>query len=289
MRPLPTNTMFLAQLKNELWKLFGKKRTYIGFGAFVLAQSAMLLMFKYTRWQTQFERLLEGNGYLASEYISALTVALVMLVPQILLLMPLYVALVGGDMVAKETEDGTLRMILSRPISRVRLLFVKWVAGTIFSAALVLALGVIALGFARILFPWKGMFVFGDQPNSPIFSLFQPGQGLVLYIFAHAFMVVNAVTMMSVASMFSCFNMKPAAATILALSYLFMNMVMEHIPFFESYQNWFITHHFASWALVFQTPVPWVRIVQSQIVLFATSATAFVVGALAFQVRDIKS
>ena len=54
--------MFLTQLKNELWKLFGKKRTYIGFGAFLLAQTAMLLMFKYTRWQSDFERLLNGNG-----------------------------------------------------------------------------------------------------------------------------------------------------------------------------------------------------------------------------------
>ena len=169
--------MFPAQLKNELWKLFGKKRTYIGFGAFVLAQTAMLLMFKYTRWQGQFERLLEGNGYLASEYISALTVALVMLVPQILLLLPLYVTLVGGDLVAKEAEDGTLRMILSRPISRVRLLLVKWVAGAFFSAVLVLALGAIALGFARLLFPWKGMFVFGDQ-RYPTFGLFPPGEGL---------------------------------------------------------------------------------------------------------------
>lgn len=280
--------MFLAQLKNELWKLFGKKRTYIGFGAFLLVQTAMMLMFKYTRWQSQFERLLSGNGYLASEYISALTVALVMLVPQILLLMPLYVTLVGGDMVAKETEDGTLRMILSRPISRIRLLFVKWMAGTIFSAALVLALGAIALGFARILFPWKGMFVFGEQPN-PLFGLFPAGKGLELYAFSHLFMAANAVAMLSVAAMFSCFNMKPAAATILALSYLFMSMVMEHIPFFESYQNWFITHHFASWILVYQTPVPWAQIVQSQIILLATSATAFVVGALAFQLRDIKT
>ena len=53
-------TMFLAQLKNELWKLFGKKRTYIGFGAFVIAQSAMLYVFKYTRWQEDFEKLLAG-------------------------------------------------------------------------------------------------------------------------------------------------------------------------------------------------------------------------------------
>ena len=280
--------MFLAQLKNELWKLFGKKRTYIGFGAFVLAQTAMLLMFKYTRWQSQFERLLEGNGYLASEYISALTVALVMLVPQILLLMPLYVTLVGGVLVAKEAEDGTLRMILSRPISRVRLLQVKWIAGIAFSSVLVLALGAIALGFARLLFPWKGMFVFGEQPH-PTFGLFPPGEGLRLYIFAHLFMAVNAIAMMSVASMFSCFNMKPAAATILALSYLFMSMVMEHIPFFESYQDWFITHHFAAWVWLFQTPVPWPHVIQSEIVLLATCATTFVIGAMAFQMRDIKS
>src|SRR5206468_4180859 len=125
--------MFLRHLRNELWKLFGKKRTYIGFGAFLLAQNGMLLAFRFTRWQSEVERMLAGNGYLAQEYISALTVAVVMLAPQIILLMPLYAALVGGDLVAKEAEDGTLRMILSRPISRLRLLFAKWMAGVVFS------------------------------------------------------------------------------------------------------------------------------------------------------------
>src|SRR5271157_874544 len=152
--------MFYHHLKNELWKLFGKKRTYIGFGAFLLAQSAMLLSFRFTRWQTQLERLLAGNGYAAQDYISALTVAVIMLVPQVALLMPLYAALVGGDLVAKEAEDGTLRMILSRPISRFQLLLAKWVAGVVFSFALVLVLGGTALGLARLWFPWKGMFVF---------------------------------------------------------------------------------------------------------------------------------
>ena len=114
--------MFYHHLRNELWKLFGKKRTYIGFGAFLLAQNAMLLVFRFTKWRTDVERLLAGNGYLAQEYVSALTVAVIMLIPQIMLLMPLYAALIGGDLVAKEAEDGTLRMILSRPISRFRLL-----------------------------------------------------------------------------------------------------------------------------------------------------------------------
>lgn len=278
--------MFYLQLRNELWKLFGKKRTYIGFGAFILAQTAMLLAFKFTRWQSDFERLLSGNGYVATEFVSALTVSVVMLMPQIILLMPLYATLMGGDLVAKEYEDGTLRMILSRPISRVRLLLVKWAAGIVFAAVLVLVLGGTALGFAKLLFPWKGLFVFAP---GMAFSVFSPGEGLARFIFAHLFLVVNASAILSVAFMFSCFNMKPAAATIVALSYLFVNVVMESIPFFDRFDNWFITHHFRCWLLVFQNPVPWAQILQSQVALLTICATTFVVGCTAFYVRDIKS
>jgi len=89
--------------------------------------------------------------------------------------------------------------------------------------------------------------------------------------------------------MFSCFNMKPAAATILAISYILLSLVFENLQFFSSYENWFITHHFKCWLLIFQNPVSWPQIFQSEIILFAASATAFIVGAMAFQVRDIKS
>ena len=278
--------MFFAQLKNELWKLFGKKRTYIGFAAFLFAQTAMLLAFKYTRWQSDFERLLSGNGYLATEFISVLTVSVVMLIPQIMLLMPLYATLVGGDLVAKEAEDGTLRMILCRPISRLRLLLVKWSAGIIFAVVLVVALGVTAMGFASLLFPWKGMFVFSP---GQAFSVLSAHEGLVRFLFSHLFLAMNASVMVSVAFMFSCFNMKPAAATILALSFLFVSMVMENIPFFDQYDNFFITHHFKCWLLIFIDPAPWTQICQSEIILVAVSATAFIIGSMAFQVRDIKS
>ena len=278
--------MFRLQLRNELWKLFGKKRTYIGFGAFLLAQTMMLFVFKFTRWQADFERLLAGNGYLASEFISALTVAVVMLIPQIILLMPLYASLVGGDLVAKESEDGTLRMILSRPISRTRLLLVKWAAGVVFAASLVFALGTTALSFASILFPWKGMFVF--IPGQA-FGVFSGGEGLARFAFAHLILAVNASTILSIALMLSCFNMKPAAATIVALSYLFVNLVMEGIPFFDRFENLLITHHFRCWLLMFQDPISWSRILQSETLLLAIIATSFVIGSTVFKVRDIKS
>src|SRR5437773_1135266 len=218
------------------------------------------------------ERLLEGNGYLAQEYISALTVAVVMLVPQVILLMPLYAALVGGDLVAKEAEDGTLRMILSRPISRFRLLLVKSLAGLIFSVVLVLVLGTAALCFARIWFPWRGMFVFA--PNM-VFNLLSAGEGLRLYAGSIFFMAINASVVLGLAFMFSCFNMKPAAATILSLSFLFLNLVMESIPFFERYQEWFLPYHFRIWLFIYSQPKPWERITESLCVLLAFNLTTF--------------
>ena len=280
------NNVFYHCLRNELWKLFGKKRTYIGFGAFILAQNVMLLAFHFTKWEAEMQRVLAGNGYIAQEYVSALTVAVIMLIPQILLLMPLYAALVGGDMVAKESEDGTLRMILSRPISRLRLLFAKWVAGVIFSAALVLVLGGTAILFARFWFPWKGMFVYA--PNV-VFNVLEPNQGFRLYLYSHALMTVNATVILGLGFMFSCFNMKPAAASILALSFLFLNLVLEGIPFFENYHEFLLPYHFRMWIYIYAQPTPWARIAESLIVLLGFSLSTFFIGAAAFQSRDFKS
>ena len=280
--------MLYLQLRNELRKLFGKKRTYIGFGVFLVAQNLMLLAFHFSNWEKNTGKLLAGNGYGMTNYISALTVAQLMLIPQILLHMPLYVTLVGGDLVAKEAEDGTLRMILARPISRFRLLLVKWLAGVVFSALLVFALGGMALLFARCWFPWGGMFFASPAPVQ-IFSVMSAGDGLRLFLTAHLFLAVNACTMLSLSFMFSCFNMKPAAATILALSVLLLNLVMEALPFFDEYKEYALTHHFRCWLLVFSNPIPVAQITMSLCYLFAANATAFIIGAAHFHLRDIKS
>jgi len=189
--------------------------------------------------------------------------------------------------VAKEAEDGTLRMILARPISRFRLLLAKWFAGIIFSAVLVTVLGTMAVVFARMWFPWRAMFVF--FPPLGIFSLLDISDGLRLYIMSHAFMAINASAILSLAFMFSCFNMKPAAATVLSLSFLFMNIVLENLPFFDRYEEYLLPYHFRIWLFVFSNPTPWARIGQSLCVLLAFNLTTFIIGTAAFQTRDIKS
>ena len=279
--------MFLLQFRNELWKLFGKKRTYIGFVMFLLAQNVIALVFKFTHASQPIQRMLEASGHLAEPFISTLTIATIMLVPAAAFLLPLFVALIGGDLVAKEAEDGTLRMILSRPVSRVRLLLVKWLAGGAFSLVLVLALGVFGLAFSRLHFPWGGLFVW--MPEQSIFSLFEPRPGLERYVAGHVMLVTEACSIMCLAFMFSCFNVKPAAATILALSLVFVSFIMEHIPYFKDYQNWFFTYHLHLWQLMFAKRIPWWRVVQSLSLLAGFNATFLALGLAAFQVRDIKS
>lgn len=278
--------MLFLQLRNELWKLFGKQRTYIGFGALLLAQVLIVLLFRYTHASRNMMQQLETNGYDASQYITNLTIATIMLFPIAYILLPLYISLIGGDLVAKEAEDGTLRMILSRPISRFRLLFVKWLAGAIFSALLVFMLGVVGLGFASLHFPRGGLFVF--VPGE-LFSVMDASDGLWHYIGAHLFLAMSACTILSLAFMFSCFNVKPAAATILALSFIFVSFVLMQIPFFKDLQPWFLNYYLNQWQHLLAQPVPWWQVRESLCVLAGFNLTFFIIGATAFHVRDIKS
>src|SRR2546422_6338377 len=123
-------------------------------------------------------------------------------------------------------------MILSRPVSRLRLLLLKWLAGAFFSLALVLALGLFGVVFASFWFPWGGLFVF--IPGE-LFSVFDWGAGLARYTGAHFFMTAKACTILTLAFMFSCFNIKPAAATILALSLMMINRILQEIPYFHDF------------------------------------------------------
>ena len=125
-----------------------------------------------------------------------------------------------------------------------------------------------------------------EHPNDLVLSA---DQGVKLYLCSHFFLVINATVVLGLAFMFSCFNMKPAAATILSLSFLFLNLVMESIPFFERYHEWLLPYHFRIWIYIYSQPTPWPRIVESLCVLAGFCVTSLLIGAAAFQARDIKS
>src|SRR5215218_266157 len=110
--------LFYLQLRGELVKLFARKRTYIGFGAYIVLEIIILALFQIPKVRRTFPgRAIAQLGGAFDEYFSGQTLALIMLLATFTLTM-LYLALVGGDVVAKEVEEGTMRMALCRPVSR---------------------------------------------------------------------------------------------------------------------------------------------------------------------------
>jgi len=280
-------TLFLRQLRGELRKLFARKRTYIGFGAFLALEIVILIIFQLPKVQRSWRRLLERAGYGFEDYFSGLTLAFQIVFWTTFLLGGLYVALVAGDVVSKEVEDGTMRMTLCRPVSRLRVLLLKYVACVIYTFALVLFIGVSALLVSLLRQGPGGFFAF--QPLQNLFVLYEFWPGLGRYFASLPLLMLSLLSVTSLGFALSCFNMKPAAATICTLSYFFADMIFRGIPYFESIKQWFITSHTETWYNVFRSPMPVTTMVEDYAYLLAIDLTLLVIAALHFQQRDFKS
>lgn len=287
MDAIVTRRLWGAQWRGELLKLFARKRTHIGFAAFLALQVAFLLLLQLPKSRAAFARLLERNGYGLEEYFGGLTLAVMIVHFTMFLLGGLYLALVGGDIVAKEVEEGTLRMMLSRPVSRLRVAALKWTAAATYTLALALFVGASSLAIATLRLGRLGrLFVFAPELN--IFEVFGPLEGLGRYAAATTAMGFASLVVTSLAFCLSCLRMKPAAATILCLSFLFADMVLRNIPYFAAYQEWFITWHTSVGLRLFQQPIPWWSVGASFAYLAALNATFFTIGAAALCARDFK-
>ncbi|MEX1119168.1 MAG: ABC transporter permease [Terrimicrobiaceae bacterium] len=279
--------MFLRQLGGELRKLFARKRTYIGFAAFLGVEMVVLGLLRLPRVQRGLERLLEGAGYTASDYLSGLTLGLMIMLSTVFLLGALYLALVAGDVVSKEIEDGTLRMMLCRPASRGRILFLKYCACLIYTMALTVYIAVTALIAGYLHAGGGGLFVFA--PTEGIFAIYEAGQGMARIALSVPFLALSLSTVTTIGFFFSCLKMKPAAATIVTLSVLFVDTILKSIPFFSGIRDWFLTAKMGAWAMVFEYRIPWEVMLEQYAWLAALNMTLLILGYLAFSSRDFKS
>lgn len=279
-------TLFILQLGGELQKLFGRKRTYIGFGAFLLIEILILILLQLPKVQRSFRHMIERSGYVFEQYFSGTTLAFEMLRWTIFFLGALYLALVAGDVVSKEVEEGTMRMILCRPIARWRVLIVKYLACVIYTFALIFFIGLTALLAGLLRQGIGGLFVFA--PVEGVFALFDFGEGLKRYLGALPLLSLSLLSISSLGFMLSCFNMKPAAATIVTLSIFFVDVIFRNIPYFESLKQWFFTGHMATWLNIFQTHIPVAQMIEDYAYLLAADLTLVVIGVVNFQQRDLK-
>ncbi|MFN6018472.1 MAG: ABC transporter permease [Verrucomicrobiota bacterium] len=281
--------LFLQQLRGELQKLFARPRTWIGYGAFLIMEALILFVYKLERSQQHMRGIIERNGLEFGSYYSSLTITFTIMLLSMFLLGSIYFALVAGDIVAKENEDGNLRMVFSRPISRLRLLLVKYTAVSLYTFSFVFFVGITGYLMAIAAVGWQGgLFVM--EPKMKVFAAYPEWwEGAWRLALSAAGIGLSMITLSSIAFMFSCLKIKPTAATIITLTILFVDMILQNFPFFKPYESFFITWRMGNWIFLMEQNIPWPKLIESYALLGGLNITLFVIGWTSFQLRDFKT
>lgn len=283
-------SLFFRQLGWELFRLFARRRTYIGFGVFLAVEILFYWLWTRERSQEGMERFIERIAGGFDEYFSALTLGFLIVTFTMLLLGVVFVSLIAGDILAKETEDGNLRLLLARPVSRFRLLLVKFLSCQIYTSTLFLFVGTTALIVGLLDRGWGGgMLVW--TPELPRVSLFDWNEGMFRYFIAIFGFSLIYLPVTGMAFMLGCFRIKPAAATILTVAIIVADRVISSIPLpaFDPYRDYFITSRMSSWLFLLYQDIPWARFGEAGAWLVGFGLTGFLVGWIAFERRDVKS
>ncbi|HEY4789408.1 MAG TPA: ABC transporter permease subunit, partial [Bacteroidales bacterium] len=121
---------FWKNTYNELIKIAAKPRSYIGIGAITLIVGIILFAMRidgasFISFMTKaFEQSMSFEGNILNGNLVAFIILQTLIVH-----VPLLIALVTGDLVSGEGAMGTIRLLITKPISRTSVLFSKYLAG----------------------------------------------------------------------------------------------------------------------------------------------------------------
>ncbi len=273
----------LRALRVELVKTFAQRGTYVGFP--VLA--ALIALIVWGLWRhgpadREFERT-AGRDMLVAGHVTTAPFVMQFILPTIIeLLMPLMIAAVVGGLVAGEVQSGTMRTMLLRPIPRLRLLAAKLGAGWVYTFSL--CVFAVLLGSALCYLVFKA----GDMLSLSADGLvvFSHDEAIARLALAYGLATVGRLVIAVLALMFSCLFDNGLTAAALTVACLIFMGALEHIPYFEQFQCYFLTWHLDVYRLALEADIDWPAVGQRTLGLSAYSVVAFAVAAIAFSRRD---
>ena len=280
--------MLLKNTYNELVKIASKPRSYIGFIALTVLILVILIGMKadgnsFISFVTaSFEQTLSFNGLILNGNLIAFIILQMLIIH-----VPLLVALVTGDLVSGEAAMGTLRMIGTKPISRNKVLFSKFLAGAIYTLFLILWLAFLSLIVGQWIFGTGDLMVLNSDglviiPENDI--LWRYGLGFCL-----AYLSLFAIATMSICfSVFSDNSIGPIVST-MAVIILFTIIGTLDVPTFDAIHPFLITTHMASWRSLFEIPVPYSAIYESIGILLMHIIAFITVALWKFNRKDINT
>lgn len=274
-------------VKIELYKIFRKWRTYIGFAAIgVMVPIIQIAMYfqgaHYLEFMTRSFRdsfVFVGNllnGYLIAYIIlGSLTIHI-----------PFLIALVAGDLLAGEATAGTYRMLITRPVSRMKLVVAKFLAGLIYTNLLVFWLALISLGLGIIIFGVGELIVIKDA-----IIIFAQHDILWRFVLAYASAGLSMSVVLALGFLFSSLVENAIGPIVSTMTVIIIFTIFSaiNIDFFRMIKPYLFTNYMSTWRLVFNDPIDYNEIIKNCLALAGHIVGFFGITLFIFKRKDILS
>ncbi|MBP7535159.1 MAG: ABC transporter permease subunit [Chitinophagales bacterium] len=280
--------MFWKSTYNEFIKIAAKPRSYISLAAITVLVSVILFAMKvdgqsYISFiMSSFEQTMSFEGNMLNGYLMAFII-LQMLIIHI----PLLVALVTGDLVSGEAAMGTIRMLLTKPISRTQILLSKLLAGYAYTLVILLWLGIMAIFASQLLFGIGDLMVL----NSDGLVILQANDLPWRFVCGFGVSYLALITIATLATTLSCFSensIGPIVST-MAIIIFFTIIGTLDVAVFDPIRPFLFTTHMMAWRSFFADPLPTDAIIESVAVLIAHIVGLVGIALYQFNKKDILS
>jgi len=274
--------------KIELFKIFRKPRTYIAFAAIAAIIFLVQLAFYIDGYKymsivmTSIESAFSVEGNLLNGYFIFFIILQTLLVH-----VPLLVSLVAGDMIAGEANMGTLRLLVTKPVSRTRLMVSKFFASCIYSVLLLTFMAILGLLLSMLIFGTSDLMIFKSEKV----LLIDRADVLWRYFAAYGFAGLSMITVAALAFLLSVFAENSIGPIIASMSVIIVFTILTtmDIPFFNNMKPYLFTNHMLNWKGFFDRPVDYSEVLKSIFFLFGHIVLFVSLAVYIFRKKDILS
>lgn len=233
-------------LKIELFKIFKRPRTFISFGAVAVLVGIIQFGLKvdgdtYIKFMLHDVSVtLDVQGKVLNGYFVCFVILQLLLIH-----IPLLITIIAGDLISGEANMGTLRLLLTKPLSRTEVLIAKFGAVTIYSLLLLIWMAILSLLLSLYIFGS------GDLLNLKSDYIVQLKSFDIFwrYLAAFGFASIAMLTVASLAFLLSVFaenSIGPIVAT-MSIIILFTILSTLDIPVFNAVKPFLFTTYMIGW------------------------------------------
>ncbi|MBW2610484.1 MAG: ABC transporter permease subunit [Deltaproteobacteria bacterium] len=276
-------------IRLEWIKTFNKLRTYIGFIAICVVLPLLFIGLKLDKGRfltsSASYNVLEQNFHIMGNLLNGFFVSQLAMY-FLMVHIPFFIVLVAGDQIAGEATAGTLRMVLIRPPSRMRIFAAKVAISLIYTIMMVLCLAVLSLGLGIILFGTgdllvreEGLLILSEQ------------QAVCRFLIAYPLAMLAMGVVAALALLLSVLVENAIGPIIGTMAIVVISFIISETPIslFVKIRPFLFTTYSKVWQKAFLDPIPFNDITISVIYLFLYMVLFLGAAFFIFNRRDILS